>query len=102
MTIEKMSFPSFTVLELTGEIDLLGTVMPVGGIKEKTMAARRSGVTCLVFPKNNKRDFDELPEHLKEGLEVHFAGAGGPPQRPRPRQAPPQLNPPRPPARSHV
>ena len=37
------------------------------------MAARRSGVTCLVFPKNNKRDFDELPEHLKEGLEVHFA-----------------------------
>ena len=58
---------------MTGEIDLLGTVMPVGGIKEKTMAARRSGVTCLIFPKNNKRDFDELPEHLKEGLEVHFA-----------------------------
>ena len=58
---------------LTGEIDLLGKVLPVGGIKEKTMAARRSGVKCLVFPITNKRDFDELPDHLKEGLEVHFA-----------------------------
>ena len=58
---------------MTGEIDLLGTVMPVGGIKEKTMAARRSGVKCLVFPKANKRDWDELPQHLKDGLEVNFA-----------------------------
>lgn len=45
----------------------------MGGIKEKTIAARRSGVTCLVFPAGNKRDFDELPAYLKEGLEVHFA-----------------------------
>jgi ATP-dependent Lon protease len=59
---------------MTGEIDLIGTVLPVGGIKEKTMAARRSGVKCLVFPKANKRDFDELPAHLREGLDVHFAG----------------------------
>ena len=58
---------------MTGEIDLFGKVMPVGGIKEKTMAARRSNVKCLVFPKANKRDFEELPEHLKGGLEVHFA-----------------------------
>jgi ATP-dependent Lon protease len=58
---------------MTGELDLIGLVMPVGGIKEKTMAARRSGVKCLVFPAANKRDFDELPAHLKEGLEVHFA-----------------------------
>lgn len=58
---------------MTGEVDLIGTVLPVGGIKEKTMAARRAGVKCLIFPKANKRDFDELPEHLKEGLEVHFA-----------------------------
>lgn len=58
---------------MTGEIDLLGSIMSVGGIKEKTMAARRSGVKCLVFPKNNKRDWDELPAHLRDGLEVHFA-----------------------------
>lgn len=60
-------------LAMTGEIDLLGSVLPVGGIKEKTMAARRAGVKCLIFPKNNKRDFDELPNHLKENLEVYFA-----------------------------
>lgn len=58
---------------MTGEIDLMGTVMPVGGIREKTMAARRAGVACLIFPKANKRDYDELPAHLKEGIEVHFA-----------------------------
>jgi len=45
----------------------------VGGIKEKTIAARRSGVSCLVFPAGNKRDFDELPAYLKDGLEAHFA-----------------------------
>lgn len=45
----------------------------MGGIKEKTIAARRSHITCLVFPAGNKRDFDELPAYLKEGLEVHFA-----------------------------
>ena len=58
---------------MTGEVDLIGTVLPVGGIKEKTMAARRSGIRCLIFPKGNKRDWDELPTHLKEGIEVHFA-----------------------------
>jgi len=58
---------------MTGEISLTGKVLPVGGIKEKTIAARRSGVTCLVFPIGNKKDFDELPSYLREGLEVHFA-----------------------------
>ncbi|CAM9305539.1 unnamed protein product [Hapterophycus canaliculatus] len=60
-------------LAMTGELSLTGKVLPVGGIKEKTIAARRAGVHCLVFPQGNKRDFDELPEYLKEGLEVHFA-----------------------------
>lgn len=45
-------------------------VLPVGGIKEKTIAARRAGVQCLVFPQGNKRDFDELPDYLKDGLEA--------------------------------
>jgi ATP-dependent Lon protease len=58
---------------MTGEVDLLGTVMSIGGVREKTMAARRSGVKCLIFPAANKRDWDELPAHLREGLEVHFA-----------------------------
>lgn len=42
----------------------------MGGIKEKTIAARRSNIQCLVFPQGNKRDFDELPDYLKDGLEV--------------------------------
>lgn len=50
-------------------------MLPVGGIKEKTIAARRAGVQCLVFPQGNKRDFDELPEYLKEGLEVKAWGS---------------------------
>lgn len=45
-------------------------VLPVGGIKEKTIAARRAGVQCLVFPQGNKRDFEELPDYLKDGLEA--------------------------------
>ena len=60
-------------LAMTGEISLTGKVLPVGGIKEKTIAARRSGVTCLIFPVQNKRDFDELPDYLKDGLNVHYA-----------------------------
>ncbi|KAG5178612.1 putative lon protease [Tribonema minus] len=58
---------------MTGEVSLTGKVLPVGGIKEKTIAARRAGVHCLVFPKGNRRDYDELPDYLKDGLDVHFA-----------------------------
>ena len=60
-------------LAMTGEISLTGKVLPVGGIKEKTMAARRAGITCIIFPAENKREFDELPDYLKDGLDVHFA-----------------------------
>lgn len=61
-------------LAMTGEITLTGKVLPVGGIKEKIMAARRAGIRCVVLPLANKKDFDELADHLKEGLEMHFAG----------------------------
>jgi ATP-dependent Lon protease len=47
-------------------------VLQIGGLKEKLIAARRSGVKTLIFPKENKRDFDELPKYLKKGLGVHF------------------------------
>lgn len=58
---------------MTGEVSLTGKVLAVGGIKEKTIAARRAGITCLILPAANRRDFDELPEYLRKGLEVHFA-----------------------------
>eukprot|EP01138_Halocafeteria_seosinensis_P004096 gb/GECG01004188.1/.p1 GENE.gb/GECG01004188.1/~~gb/GECG01004188.1/.p1 ORF type:complete len:1020 (+),score=187.42 gb/GECG01004188.1/:1-3060(+) len=60
-------------MAMTGEVTLTGKVLPVGGIKEKTMAARRSNIHTLVLPSENKKDYEELPDHLKEGMEVHFA-----------------------------
>ncbi len=55
-------------LAMTGELTLTGHVLPVGGIREKVIAARRSKITELVLPAANKRDFDELPDYLREGL----------------------------------
>ncbi|KAL1435426.1 hypothetical protein MTO96_000103 [Rhipicephalus appendiculatus] len=57
---------------MTGEVSLTGKVLPVGGIKEKTIAAKRVGVTCLILPEENKKDFAELQSYITDGLEVHF------------------------------
>ena len=57
---------------MTGELTLTGWVMPIGGIKEKTIAAKRAKVRNLVFPADNRKDFDELPSHIKRGLKPHF------------------------------
>uniref|UniRef100_A0A336LJN4 Lon protease homolog, mitochondrial n=3 Tax=Culicoides sonorensis TaxID=179676 RepID=A0A336LJN4_CULSO len=57
---------------MTGEISLTGKVLPVGGIKEKTIAARRSGVKYLILPEENKKDYADLPEFITKDLEVHF------------------------------
>lgn len=59
-------------LAMTGEVTLTGKILPIGGVKEKTIAARRSDVKTIIFPSANKRDFDELAENVKEGLDVHF------------------------------
>lgn len=60
-------------LAMTGELTLTGKVLPVGGIKEKTIAAKRSGVSKIILPEANQRDFEELPDYIKEGMEVHYA-----------------------------
>lgn len=57
---------------MTGEISLTGKVMPVGGIKEKIIAAKRSGVTMVILPEENRKDFDELADYIREGISVHF------------------------------
>ncbi|KAF2886380.1 hypothetical protein ILUMI_19793 [Ignelater luminosus] len=57
---------------MTGEISLMGKILPVGGIKEKTIAAKRSGVKCVILPEENKKDYNDLPTFITEGLEVHF------------------------------
>ncbi len=59
-------------LGMTGELTLTGRVLPIGGLKEKTIAARRAGLKTLIFPEDNRKDFEELPDYLKKGLEVHF------------------------------
>jgi len=60
-------------IAMTGEISLTGKVLPVGGIKEKTIAAKRAGVTCIILPAENQKDFSDLPDFITSGLEVHFA-----------------------------
>lgn len=60
-------------LAMTGELTLTGMVLPVGGIREKIVAARRVGIFELILPAACQRDYDELPEYLREGLTVHFA-----------------------------
>lgn len=57
---------------MTGEVSLTGKVLPVGGIKEKVIAAKRVGVNCIILPDENRKDFTELPEYIKQDLDVHF------------------------------
>jgi len=57
---------------MTGELTLTGKVLPVGGIREKTIAAQRVKVYDLIFPKENRKDFEDLPEHLKKGINPHY------------------------------
>jgi ATP-dependent Lon protease len=57
---------------MTGELSLTGLVLPIGGLKEKTIAAKRAGVVDLIFPEENRKDFEELPAHIRKGLKPHF------------------------------
>jgi ATP-dependent Lon protease len=58
-------------LVMTGELSLTGLVLPIGGLKEKTIAARRNKAKHIIFPKKNERDLDEIPDHVKKGIEFH-------------------------------
>ena len=64
--------PVAPFLAMTGEISLTGHVLPVGGIKEKVIAARRMNIKHLVLPEANKGDFEELPDYVTKGLKVVF------------------------------
>ena len=60
-------------LAMTGELTLTGQVLPVGGIREKVIAARRVNIKELILPEANRGDFEEIPDYIREGLTVHFA-----------------------------
>lgn len=53
---------------MTGEITLRGRVLPIGGLKEKTLSAHRAGLTTIIIPKENEKDLDDIPESVKESL----------------------------------
>ena len=59
-------------LAMTGEISLRGRILPVGGIKEKVLAAARSGLKEVILPEQNKNDWEEVPEEVRAKMKVHF------------------------------
>jgi ATP-dependent Lon protease len=56
---------------MTGELSLTGQVLPIGGLKEKTVAAKRNKIKHIIIPKKNLRDLEKIPDHVKKGLEFH-------------------------------
>jgi len=56
---------------MTGELSLTGKVLPVGGIKEKVLAAKRAGIKSIILPKENEKDLKEVPERHRKGMKFY-------------------------------
>jgi ATP-dependent Lon protease len=65
--------PARADVAMTGEITLSGLVLPVGGIKEKVLAARRAGIKRVILPKENQKDLRDLPDEIRNQMEFMFA-----------------------------
>lgn len=63
--------PVRSEVAMTGEITLRGEVLPIGGLKEKLLAAHRGGIKTVIIPKDNERDLKEIPQNVIEGLSIH-------------------------------
>ncbi len=59
-------------IAMTGELTLTGQVFPIGGVQEKLIAARRAGIKEILLPVDNRGEYDEVPEHVRKGLHIHF------------------------------
>jgi ATP-dependent Lon protease len=59
-------------IAMTGEVTLLGRVLPIGGVKEKVLAAYAAGITTVLMPKENERDLEKIPEEVREKMTFHF------------------------------
>jgi ATP-dependent Lon protease len=57
---------------MTGEITLRGKVLPIGGLKEKLLAAHRAGLFEVILPRDNEKDLAEVPENLRSAMKMHF------------------------------
>jgi ATP-dependent Lon protease len=57
---------------MTGEITLRGLVLPIGGLKEKTLAAKRAGIRQVIVPKRNEKDMPDIPQEVRDTLKFHF------------------------------
>jgi ATP-dependent Lon protease len=66
--------PAASRVAMTGEITLRGKILPVGGVKEKVLAAKRAGIERIVLPEPNQQDVEEIPAHLLEGLDLRYVG----------------------------
>ena len=66
--------PMIADTAMTGELTLTGLVMPIGGVKEKVIAATRAGIKQVILPDDNKEDFELLPDHIREGISASFVG----------------------------
>ncbi|MDP8991878.1 MAG: endopeptidase La, partial [Actinomycetota bacterium] len=61
-------------LAMTGEVTLQGKVLPIGGVKQKVLAAHRAGLTEVLLPKGNEADLDDIPEAIRADLTIHLCG----------------------------
>lgn len=59
-------------IAMTGEITLTGEIFPIGGVREKLIAARRAGIKEILLPQDNRGEYEEVPEHIRKGLKIHF------------------------------
>jgi ATP-dependent Lon protease len=66
------NIPVAANLAMTGEITLRGRVLPIGGLKEKTLAAKNAGITKVLVPLKNQADVEEIPAEIKKGLDIVF------------------------------
>jgi ATP-dependent Lon protease len=57
---------------MTGELTLTGEVFPIGGVREKLIAARRAGIKEILLPEDNRGEYEEVPEHVRKGMTIHF------------------------------
>ena len=65
--------PVRSTVGMTGEVTLQGLVLPIGGVKQKVLAAHRMGLTEVILPKRNEKDIDDVPQSVREAMTFHLA-----------------------------